>query len=140
MTDKEKGSYEYRLKLEDNRERKWRMSRQGAFEFSFSAFDELMTRFADPGKVAILSDRGRGAEAINRIDSDEEVIAEALSRLDESDRDFAQAVLNGMTWQASGLTRQGFNWKLRSIIRKILLSTPPKILAIRHEGVSGFGR
>ena len=126
MTDEEKGRYEYRLKLENDRERSHRKSERGALDFANSSLDELMSRFDDPSKVALISDHGRGAEAINRIDSDEEVIAEALSRLDESDRDFAQAVLNGMTWQASGLTRQGFNWKLRSIIRKILLSTPPQ--------------
>ncbi len=126
MTDEEKGSYEYRLKLEDDRERFYRKTKQGAFTASMQSFDALMETFDDPSVIRRFSDHGRGAEAINRIDSDEEVIAEALSRLDESDRDFAQAVLNGTTWQASGLTRQGFNWKLRSIIRKILLSTPPQ--------------
>ena len=125
--DEANGSYEHCLKQERDRERKWRMSRQGAFVSSMQSFDALMETFEDPSSIRIFSDRGRGAEAINSIDSsDEEVIADALSRLDEPDRDFAQAVLNGMTWQTSGLTRQGFNWKLRSIIKKILLSTPPQ--------------
>ena len=125
MTDKEKGSYEYRLKLERDRERKWRKSRQGATEFAFSSFDEMMRQFEDPSKIALFSDNGRGAEAINRIDSDEEIIAEALSRLDEPNRDFAKAVLDGMTWETSGLTRQGFNKKIRTLV-KILVSTSPQ--------------
>ena len=120
MTDKEKGSYEYRLKLERDRERSYRKTGQGAFTASMQSLDALTETFDDPSVIRRLSDHGRGAEAINRIDSDEEVINEALSRLDDSDRDFARAVLKGMAWQTSGLTRQGFNWRLRSIIKKIL--------------------
>ena len=57
-------AYRHCRKQERDRERKWRMSRQGAFEFSFSALDEMMATFADPSKVAVLSDHGRGAELI----------------------------------------------------------------------------
>ena len=64
MTDKEKGRYEYRLKLEDNRERKWRMSRQGAFVSSMQSFDALMETFEDPSVIRRFSDHGRGAALI----------------------------------------------------------------------------
>ena len=42
-------------------------------------------------------------------------IGAALSRLGVADRAFARAVLNGMTWRGSGMTKQGFNKRLKKI-------------------------
>ena len=65
MTDKEKGRYEYRLKLEDNRERKWRMTRKGAFVSSMLSLDDSSMRgTSGENSPAWASDRGRGADLI----------------------------------------------------------------------------
>ena len=65
MTDKEKGRYEYRLKLEDNRERKWRMTRKGAFVSSMLSLDDSSMRgTSGENSPAWASDRGRGAALI----------------------------------------------------------------------------
>ena len=42
-------------------------------------------------------------------------IGAALRRLDTADRAFARAVLNGRTWRDSGMTKQGFNKRLKKI-------------------------
>ena len=42
-------------------------------------------------------------------------IGAALRRLNASDRAFARAVLNGRTWRNSGMTKQGFNRRLKKI-------------------------
>ena len=47
-------------------------------------------------------------------------IGAALCRLNASDRAFARAVLNGMTWRDSGMTKQGFNKRLKKICDFIL--------------------
>ena len=52
----------YCLKLERDRERSWRESRQGAFESSMLSLDKLVAKFEDPSKIATLSDGGKGAE------------------------------------------------------------------------------
>ena len=116
----------YCLKLERDRERSWRESRQGAFEASMLSLDEHMAKFDDPSKIATFSDGCKGAESIRNggAEAPPDVIEAALSRLSERDRDFALAVLGGKTWREMNLTRQGFNWKLREIGKKILLSTP----------------
>ena len=124
MTEEEKGSYEYRLKLEDNRERKWRMSRQGAFEFSFSSFDEWMTTFADPGKVAVFSDGGYGARQIIRGGM-KSMIDSTISRLPEPYRDFAKAVLDGKSWEDLGMPKRTFNWRVEKVCF-LIAHLPPK--------------
>ena len=110
------------LKREADRERVWRMTRQGAFESSFGSLDEFTARFDDPGKVAVFSDGGRGVEAVfaGHVERDRKnLIAAALERLAPGERAFARAVLRGATWRELGLTRQGFNWKLRELERKL---------------------
>ena len=52
------------LKLERDRERSWRESRQGAFEASMLSLDEHVAKFDDPGKIATFSDGGKDAEAV----------------------------------------------------------------------------
>ena len=42
-------------------------------------------------------------------------IGAALRRLDTADRAFARAVLNGRTWRDSGMTKPGFNKRLKKI-------------------------
>ena len=60
----------YCLKLERDRERSWRESRQGAFEASMLSLDEHVAKFDDPGKIATLSDGGRDAEAVRSCGED----------------------------------------------------------------------
>ena len=54
----------YCLKLERDRERSWRESRQGAFEASMLSLDEHVAKFDDPSKIATFSDGCKGAESI----------------------------------------------------------------------------
>ena len=42
-------------------------------------------------------------------------IGAALGRLDVADRAFARVVLGGLTWRDSGMTKQGFNKRLKKI-------------------------
>ena len=58
------------LKLERDRERSWRESRQGAFEASMLSLDEHMAKFDDPSKIATLSDGGKYAEAVRSCGED----------------------------------------------------------------------
>ena len=60
----------YCLKLERDRERSWRESRQGAFEASMLSLDEHVAKFDDPGKIATFSDGGRDAEAVRSCGED----------------------------------------------------------------------
>jgi len=144
-------AYRHCRKQERDRERKWRMSRQGAFEFSFSALDEMMETFADPSKVALFSDRGRGARLIHG-DSTKAVLAEAMSRLTEHDEQlakdekpkarkknnpkrakqrandiaFIKAVLEHKSWADLGITKRGFNKRLAKIISFLVPTSPQK--------------
>ena len=58
------------LKLERDRERSWRESRQGAFEASMLSLDEHMAKFDDPSKIATFSDGGKYAEAVRACGED----------------------------------------------------------------------
>ena len=60
----------YCLKLERDRERSWRESRQGAFEASMLSLDEHIEKFDDPSKIATFSDCGRGAETVRSFSED----------------------------------------------------------------------
>ena len=113
----------YCLKLERDRERSWRESRQGAFEASMLSLDEHVGKFDDPSKIAIFSDGDKGAESILRgAETQAVIVEEALARLSERDRAFAKAVLAGTTWREMGITRQGFNWRMRKIERELTIA------------------
>ena len=114
--------YRKALKREADRERAWRKTRQGAFESAFVSLDAHVEKFDDPGKIAVFSDCGAGEERIfARYDERDKArqIADALRRLSPKDRRFASAVLHGATWRELGLTRQGFNFKIRCIERRL---------------------
>ena len=115
------------LKLERDRERSWRESRQGAFESSMLSLDEHMAKFDDPSKIATFSDECKGAESVRNggVELPEDVLEEAQERLSERDKAFVLDVLDGKRWDEMKLTRQGFNWKIREVVKK-LLSTPCK--------------
>ena len=112
-------AYAYCRKLERDRERQRRMSRQGAFEFSFGSLDELTMRFDDPGKIAAFSDGGCGAAEIRRTAGREAEIAHALDRLSPADRDFVRTVLSGKGWRETGLGKRSFNKRLAAVCRRI---------------------
>ena len=111
---------EYCLKMERDRERYQRTTRQGAFESAILSLDAHMAGFDDPSKIAAFSDGGRGAE---RITGDSrgraaEVVADALRRLPPADRAFAKAVLSGKSWREMGYkNNSGFYKRLERIER-----------------------
>ncbi len=41
----------------------------------------------------------------------------ALSLLSRRDREFAKRVLEGMTWERSGIPKRTFNWRLKKILK-----------------------
>ena len=100
---------------------------KGRFEASMLSFDEHMAKFDDPSKIATFSDEGKGAESVRNGGDElpEDVLEEALEQLSERDKAFARDVLDGKRWGEMKLTRQGFNWKIREVAKK-LLSTPRK--------------
>ena len=113
----------YCLKMERDRERSQRQTRQGAFECSFGSLDEFTARFDDPGKVAVFSDGGRGVEAVfaGHVERDRKnLIAAALKRLTPSECAFARAVLRGATWRELGIGKRGFNKRLAKLCAKVI--------------------
>ena len=74
------------------------------------------------GKIALtLTDENAERRMFDELDRETDRKAEggrigaALRRLNASDRAFARAVLNGRTWRNSGMTKQGFNGRLKKI-------------------------
>ena len=104
-----------------------RDTEMGRFEASMLSFDEHMAKFDDPSKIATFSDGGKGAEDVRNggVELPEDVLEEALEQLSERDKAFVRDVLDGKRWGEMKLTRQGFNWKIREVAKK-LLSTPRK--------------
>lgn len=109
---------EYCLRLERYRERSWRKTNQGKFEFGFSSFDELVAGSADPSKLPALSDGGKGVERIvSHGDlADDEA---CLERLPPKDRDFVKAVLSGKTWRQMRIPKRTFNYRLEKIRKNL---------------------
>ena len=105
-----------------------RITNKGRFAASMLSLDEHMAKFDDPSKVATFSDRGKGAESVRNggVELPEDALEEALEQLSERDKAFARDVLDGKRWGEMKLTRQGFNWKIREVAKKKLLSTPRK--------------
>ena len=100
---------------------------KGRFEASMLSFDEHMAKFDDPSKIATFSDGGKGAESVRNggVELPGDVLEEALKQLSVRDKAFVRDVLDGKRWGEMKLTRQGFNWKIREVVKK-LLSTPSK--------------
>ena len=115
----------YCLKLERDRERSWRESRQGAFESSMLSLDEHMAKFDDPGKIATFSDGGNGAESIRNggVDTPSDVIEAALSQLSERDKAFVRAVLDGKRWPEMRMPKATFYRRLKKVGAEVRL--PP---------------
>ena len=124
MTEEEKGSYEYRLKLENDRERSHRESEQGAFDFASSSFDEMMCLFEDPSKIALFSDHGRGAREIYRVGM-KWLIDSTISQLPKQYRDFARDVLDGKSWEDLQMPKRTFNWRVKKVCF-LIAHLPPK--------------
>ena len=118
--------YRYRLKLERDRARSWRESRQGAFEASMLSLDEHVAKFDDPSKIATFSDGGRGAESVRNggVELPNDALEEALKRLSERDRAFVRDVLDGKRWADLGIGKRGFNKRLAKIC--LLLGSRPQ--------------
>ena len=116
-------SYKRALEMEVTREWKWRKTAQGAFESSMMSLDALTANYEKPDKLPLFSDGGAAVARMCAADDERErerKIAAALSRLSRKEREFAEAVLSGKTWQDLGYTsRQGLNQRLDRIIARI---------------------
>ena len=122
MTMKE--ARKYCLKLEEDRMRKRRESKNGMLNFSFGSLDAFAAQFDDPGKLAAYSDKGAGAHNFFyqlAFKERRQMVDEALSSLDEDDRNFAKAVLANAGWREMGLPKATFYRKLKKVC-----------LAVRH--------
>ena len=151
-SEEAKGSYEYRLKLERDRERSHRESEQGAFDFASSSLDEMTCLLEDPSKIALFSDHGRGARLIH-CDSKKDILAEAMKLLikrdDQIAKDkkespatrkknepkrarerakdiaFIKAVLDRKSWKDLGMPKATFFRRLKKVESKVR-HLPPK--------------
>ena len=114
---------------EADRAKSRRNSRQGAFDAAMLSFDAHMETFDDPSKIATFSDGGKGAASIRNggVELPEDVLEEALKRLSKRDKAFVLDVLDGKRWGEMKLTRQGFNWKIREVVKKYF-PPPAKII------------
>ena len=119
--------YGYCLKLEGDRERKHRDTNIGTLEASFLSLDQLVDSFEDPSKIQVLSDRGKGKANIRASERLDAASVE-LTCLSPNDRAFAQAVLEGKSWQDLGIPESSFYWRLKKIetFFSNLWSAPPK--------------
>ncbi len=147
------GSYEHCLKQERDRERKWRMSRQGAFVSSMLSLDDSSMRgTSGENSPAWESDHSRGAAVVSR-ESKKDILAEAMRLLIEHDnqlaakespktrkkkkpkrerqraKDFAfiKAVLEGKCWAELGISRRTFFRLLKKVEQKMTLPPPKKV-------------
>ena len=113
----------YCLKLERDRERSWRESRQGAFESSMLSLDEHMAKFDDPGKIATFSDGGKVAESIRNggVETPFDVVESALSRLSKRDKAFARALLDGKRWLELRMPKATFYRRLKKVGAEVRL-------------------
>ena len=147
-SEEAKGSYEYRLKLERDRERSHRKSEKGMFSASMLSLDDSSMRGTiDENSPSWLSDRGKAARQIHG-DSKKDILAEAMKLLIKRDDQiakaakespatrkknepkrarqrakdlaFVKAVLEHKNHADLGITEQGFNWKIREISKKLV--------------------
>ena len=155
-SEEAKGSYEYRLKLERDRERSHRESEQGAFSASMLSLDDSSMRGTiDENSPSWLSDRGKAARQIHG-DSKKDILAEAMKLLIKRDDQiakaakespatrktkepkrarerakdlaFIKAVLEHKSWVYLGISRRTFFRRLKKVEQK-MTPPPPKILA-----------
>ena len=87
------------------------------------SLDTLVTSFDKPDNIAAFSAHGASVERMCAADDERErerKIAAALSRLSRKEREFAEAVLGGKTWQDLGYkNNSGFYKHLDRIIARI---------------------
>ena len=125
MTDEEKGSYEYRLKLERDRDRSHRESERGMFNASMLSLDDSTTRGTNnENSPAWDSDHGYGARQIIRAGM-KELIDSTISQLPKPYRDFARAILDGKGYEDLGMPKSTFYWKIEKVCFSIG-HLPPK--------------
>ena len=116
-------SYKRALEEEATREWFWRKTAQGAFESSMMSLDALTANYEKPDKLPLFSDGGAAVERMCAADDERErerKISAALSHLSHKEREFAEAVLHGKTWQDLGYeNNSGFYKRFDRIIAKI---------------------
>ena len=117
-------AYRKALDMERRREKSRRKSGQGSFYADVVHIDGWLEDSDNPDKLEPYSDHGDGVrKLIDGLDEreHERKIAAALSRLSRKEREFAEAVLNGKTWQDLGYkTHPAFYRRLDRVIARII--------------------
>ena len=120
-------NYGKALKREKDREYQRRKAKQGRFEASMLSLDQHLESVGDDNDFICswLDDNGKGELNIRAIER-AEAITIALAKLSPNDRAFAQAVLDGKSWQEIGVERYAF-YRLLKKVEKIFRqsATPP---------------
>ena len=112
-------AYEYCLKMERDRERKWRKTKQGAFEFSMGSLDKFRDEMEDPDKMRVFSDFGKGAEMI-ADDLDNDPLYGLSLGLSEKDTRFVRDILRGLSWKDLGYTEKSYFYRrVKNICKKL---------------------
>ena len=125
-------NYGKALKREKDREYQRRKAKQGQFEASMLSLDQHLESVSDDNDFICswLDDNGKGELNIRAIER-AEAITIALAKLSPNDRAFAQAVLDGKSWQEIGVERYAF-YRLLKKVEKIFRQSathPLKTLA-----------
>ena len=117
-------AYRKALDMEGRREWSRRRSAQGSFEWNMARLGGWEEDSDSPDVMDVYSDHGDGVrKLIDGLDEreHERKIAAALSRLSRKEREFAEAVLNGKTWQDLGYkTHPAFYRRLDRVIARII--------------------
>ena len=123
----QRDNYAKALKREKDREYQRRKAKQGQFEASMLSLDQHLESVSDDNDFICswLDDNGKGELNIRAIER-AEAITIALAKLSPNDRAFAQAVLDGKSWQEIGIERYAF-YRLLKKVEKIFRqsATPP---------------
>ena len=124
-------NYGKALKREKDREYQRRKAKKRKIEVTMLHLDDpRMTNLNSEDSPAWESDNGKGELNIRAIER-AEAITIALAKLTPSDRAFAQAVLDGKSWQEIGVERYAF-YRLLKKVEKIFRQSathPLKTLA-----------
>ena len=123
--------YATALKREKDREYQRRKAKKRKIQVSMLHLDDpRMTNLNSEDSPAWESDDGKGELNIRAIER-AEAITIALAKLSPNDRAFAQAVLDGKSWQEIGVERYAFYRLLKKVEKNFRQSAthPPKTLA-----------
>ena len=117
--------YAKALKREKDREYQRRKAKKRKIQVSMLHLDDpRMTNLNSEDSPAWESDDGKGELNIRAIER-AEAITIALAKLSPNDRAFAQAVLDGKSWDDLGIPKRTFNWRLKKLEDFFFNCCPP---------------